>query len=326
MKKVLAINECCSDNIGDHAINYGLQRLIKANAYEAQSVGFDAGIKHEKPQKIATDYVHLSFRARFKKKYLSGRQSLKYSLWLIKNLLRVRSTVKTEHQAAIIGGGQLIQSGGTFPIAMFVWTYYCKKKKLPIYIAGVGCAEKFSKLDIWLYKASFKRATKIYVRDVSSRDKLKNIFTTESELIPDLAYALYEEGAFDADKKERTLIGCTSYYVYEKNIKELSRNDGLTNSEYISKWQNIVLTELNNGKEIILASTTVQDAVLNKLVYKKLAELGYSSNIELIENIPSTYEYLALLTNVSKVISGRMHSLILGHISGCKIETIDINK
>ncbi|MDM6978076.1 polysaccharide pyruvyl transferase family protein, partial [Klebsiella michiganensis] len=93
MKKVLAINECCSDNIGDHAINYGLQRLIKANAYEAQSVGFDAGIKHEKPQKIATDYVHLSFRARFKKKYLSGRQSLKYSLWLIKNLLRVRSTV-----------------------------------------------------------------------------------------------------------------------------------------------------------------------------------------------------------------------------------------
>ena len=145
-------------------------------------------------------------------------------------------------------------------------------------------------------------------------------------MIPDLAYALYEEGAFDADKKERTLIGCTSYYVYEKNIKELSRNDGLTNSEYISKWQNIVLTELNNGKEIILASTTVQDAVLNKLVYKKLAELGYSSNIELIENIPSTYEYLALLTNVSKVISGRMHSLILGHISGCKIETIDINK
>ncbi|EMI7390819.1 Exopolysaccharide biosynthesis protein [Klebsiella oxytoca] len=326
MKKVLAINECCSDNIGDHAINYGLQKLILRNSYEARSVGFDAGVKHEKPQKITTDDVHLSFRARFKKKYLSGRQSLKYSLWLMKNLLRVRSTVKSEHHVAIIGGGQLIQSGGTFPIAMFVWTFYCKRKKLPIYIAGVGCAEKFSKLDVWLYKLSFKRAAKIFVRDVSSRDKLKNIFSTESELIPDLAYALYDEGAFLSNKKERTLIGCTSYYVYEKNIKELSRKDGLTNSEYINKWQSIVLTELNNGKEIILASTTVQDAVLNKLVYEKLIELGYSSKIELIETIPSTYEYLALLKNVSKVISGRMHSLILGHISGCEIETIDINK
>ncbi|TCQ74175.1 polysaccharide pyruvyl transferase WcaK-like protein [Raoultella ornithinolytica] len=326
MKKVLAINECCSDNIGDHAINHGLQKLIMINSYEAQSVGFDAGVKHEKPQKIATDDVHLSFRTRFKKKYLSGRQSLKYSLWLIKNLLRVRSTVKNEHQAAIIGGGQLIQSGGTFPIAMFVWTFYCKKKKLPIYIAGVGCAEKFSKLDVWLYKVSLKRATKIFVRDVSSRDKLKSIFSTESELIPDLAYALYDEETFFADKKERTLIGCTSYYVYEKNIKELSRKDGLTNSEYIDKWQSIVLSELNNKKEIILASTTVQDAVLNKLIYGRLVELGYSSKIELVESIPSTYEYLALLNNVNKVISGRMHSLILGHISGCKIETIDINK
>lgn len=67
MKKVLAINECCSDNIGDHAINYGLQKLILRNSYEARSVGFDAGVKHEKPQKIATDDVHLSFRARFKK-------------------------------------------------------------------------------------------------------------------------------------------------------------------------------------------------------------------------------------------------------------------
>ncbi|HEM8819869.1 TPA: polysaccharide pyruvyl transferase family protein [Raoultella planticola] len=326
MKKVLAINECCSDNIGDHAINYGLQKLIMTNSYEAQSVGFDAGVKHEKPQKIPTDDVHLSFRARFKKKYLSGRQSLKYSLWLIKNFLRVRSTVKSEYQAAIIGGGQLIQSGGTFPIAMFVWTFYCKKKKLPIYVAGVGCAEKFSKLDIWLYKVSFKRVTKIFVRDISSRDKLKIIFSTESELIPDLAYALYDEETFLSDKKERTLIGCTSYYVYEKNIKELSRKDGLTNSEYISKWQSIVLSELNNKKEIILASTTVQDAVLNKLIYERLVELGYSSKIDLIENIPSTYEYLALLNSVSKVISGRMHSLILGHISGCKIETIDINK
>ncbi|WP_407284559.1 polysaccharide pyruvyl transferase family protein [Raoultella ornithinolytica] len=326
MKKILAINECCSDNIGDHAINYGLQKLIMTNSYEAQSVGFDAGVKHEKPQKIATDDVHLSFRNRFKKKYLSGRQSLKYSLWLIKNLLRVRSTVKSEHQVAIIGGGQLIQSGGTFPIAMFVWTFYCKKKKLPIYIAGVGCAEKFSKLDVWLYKVSFKRVKKIFVRDISSREKLKSIFSTESELIPDLAYALYDEKNFLSDKKERILIGCTSYYVYEKNIKELSRKDCLTNSEYINKWQSLVLSELNNGKEIILASTTVQDAVLNKLIYDRLVELGYSSKIELIEHIPSTYEYLALLNGVNKVISGRMHSLILGHISGCKIETIDINK
>ncbi|WP_407263713.1 polysaccharide pyruvyl transferase family protein [Klebsiella quasipneumoniae] len=209
---------------------------------------------------------------------------------------------------------------------MYIWTLFCKKKKIPIYIAGVGCAEKFSKLDIWLYKTSFERASKIYVRDISSVEKLKRIFSTHSELIPDLAYALYDKEKYSSNKKAQTLIGCTSYYVYEKNIKELSLKNGLSYSEYISKWQDIALSEIKSGKAIVLASTTVQDAVLNKLVYNKLVELGYSSSVSHIDDIPTTFEYLAILQNVDKVISGRMHSLILGHISGCKIETIDINK
>mgnify|MGYP001778503859 FL=1 len=324
--KILAINECCSDNIGDHAINYGLEKLIRSNGYEPQSVGFDAGVKNEKPQQIITNNNKLSLKTRIKKKYLSNKQSLKYVLWILKNLLRVRSSIKNEYQAVIIGGGQLIQSGGTFPIAMYIWTLFCKMKKIPIYIAGVGCAEKFSKLDIWLYKTSFERASKIYVRDISSVEKLKRIFSTHSELIPDLAYALYDKEKYSSNKKAQTLIGCTSYYVYEKNIKELSLKNGLNYSEYISKWQDIALSEINSGKAIVLASTTVQDAVLNKLVYNKLVELGYSSSVSHIDDIPTTFEYLAILQNVDKVISGRMHSLILGHISGCKIETIDINK
>lgn len=45
MQKILIVNEVCSDNIGDHAINEGIRKVVSDAGYIAESIGFDAGKK-----------------------------------------------------------------------------------------------------------------------------------------------------------------------------------------------------------------------------------------------------------------------------------------
>ena len=174
MTKILVINESCSDNIGDHAINFGLQKLISDSGYDYDCSGFDADKKIEKPHSLIEKSKIKAIKNKIKKKFISSNQYLKYMLWAFKNIKRIKKETEGDYAAVIIGGGQLIQSGGTFPIAMYLWTYFAKKNGKDIYILGVGCAEKFTRLDSFLYKKSFKRVNEIFVRDQHS---INNLFT-----------------------------------------------------------------------------------------------------------------------------------------------------
>ena len=128
------------------------------------------------------------------------------------------------------------------------------------------------------------------------------------------------------NKKQVTVIGSTSYYVYLKNVKELSLEDAMDLTSYISMWIQKTRDELDSGSDVVLVSTTVQDSVLNKYVYEELLQYGYNDRVKHINSVPTTFEYLNILKGANKVLSGRMHSLILGHISGCSLATTNINK
>lgn len=324
MSRFLIINESCSDNIGDHAINYGLQKLISNNDESFLSVGFDAKEKNEKGKEIVSKHG-VKFLLKKIKKYISKKnQWAKYLLWIFKNLNRVRVAAKKEkYKGAFIGGGQLIQSGGTFPIAMFLWTYFLSKNNINIILIGVGCAEKFSKLDCYLYKKAFQRIHKIYARDNHSIQNIRNFFEVESEFIPDLAYALYQN--YDKTVSNITIVGVTAYYVYLKSADELRNIKYLSVDEYVADWLDKVIYEIERGKHICFASTTVQDCVLSNHVYEILCKKGYQKSISIIRGVPDLNEYINILRNANEIISGRMHSLILGHLSKCEIQSTGVN-
>lgn len=42
MKKLIIVNEVCSDNIGDHAINLGVLKILDEYNFKGISYGFDA--------------------------------------------------------------------------------------------------------------------------------------------------------------------------------------------------------------------------------------------------------------------------------------------
>ncbi|WP_265326105.1 polysaccharide pyruvyl transferase family protein [Klebsiella pneumoniae] len=94
----------------------------------------------------------------------------------------------------------MIQSGGTFAIAMYTWTLFSKLRNVDIYIIGVGCAEHFDRIDRFLFKRSLSRAKDILVREKSSISKIKDFFDCDVRYIPDLAYALFKQDDYNHKK------------------------------------------------------------------------------------------------------------------------------
>lgn len=326
MQKILIVNEVCSDNIGDHAINEGIRKVVSDAGYIAESIGFDAGKKNVKSQPVKKN-TKVSFIRRVRHYIFWKNQFVKYTRWYINNIKRIRNVFVDNYGAMIVGGGQLIQSGGTFPIAMYIWSREAKKNKIPFYIVGVGCAEKFTKIDKWLYKKAFSYSSGFFVREKKSIEKIESFFSVKPGYIPDLAYALYDEhSTIEIKKKNISIIGATAYYVHKKNIDEINAVDEGDFESYVSYWINIIEKEIQTGNVVQLVSTTVEDADLNKFIYDKIICDENKNYINLIENVPSLNEYLNHLKDAKVVYSGRMHTLILGHINNCQLSPAILSK
>ncbi|MEF3108399.1 polysaccharide pyruvyl transferase family protein [Raoultella sp. WB_B2P2-3] len=330
MKKTIVVNEVCSDNIGDHAINLGVLKILNVYDVEAVSYGFDADKKNvayiQNNKGKESNFIH--FLKIIKNKTFKNSRVYKYSLWVVRNYLRIaRITKKNKGHSIIIGGGQLIQSGGTFAIAMYIWTFFSRWNNIDIYIVGVGCAEHFDKIDQFLFKRSLSRAKDILVREKRSIIKIKNFFNLDVKYIPDLAYALFEKEDFNHKKQDLSIIGCTAYYVYMKNINELGGKEYFSIEQYKDSWISIILNECRE-RRVLLVSTTVEDAMFSRVVYDEIRK-NHAHLLERIiieDKVLVINEYINLLKKAEVVRSGRMHSLILGHISGCKCVPYNINK
>ncbi|EMN5859948.1 polysaccharide pyruvyl transferase family protein [Pluralibacter gergoviae] len=330
MNKIIIVNEICSDNIGDHAINMGVTQALNRYGIETDSYGFDAKIKNVSLETISKkNFFSLTIFLRWvKNKTVKNNKAYRYLLWLLRNVIRtIKITKQNKNGRIIIGGGQLIQSGGTFPIAMYTWIQVSKLFNLDIYIVGVGCAEKFNGLDSFLYKSSLKHAKKIYVRDHSSISKLEKNFNIKAAFIPDLAYALYDEPVYRTPKDNVAIIGCTAYYVYMKNVKELNSAKYMEFDEYLQFWVQIILKYCGEG-HILMISTTVEDLYFSKLVYDTIRAINSDLlvKIDFVNTMVTLNEYINFVKKAKVVLSGRMHSLILGHIAGCNSIPYNINK
>ncbi|HBR1495825.1 TPA: polysaccharide pyruvyl transferase family protein [Klebsiella pneumoniae] len=324
--KVLVINENCSDNIGDHAINEGVKSLLRENGFEPVCVGFDAELKVVRAKKIIIkDGVRDKLR-KIKYKYLTSNIFFKYLRWVLENKKRIAAINFSEYKFVIIGGGQLIQAGGTFPIALFKWVTDIKRARVPVYILGVGCAEKFGHVDKQLISIALNKSDGVFLREKRSIDKVNTFFSANALYIPDLAYSLYPSIVKREVKKKYVIIGATSYYVYMKNIKEINAGEYKSLSDYIHIWVELIKKEVSSGEKVVLASTTIDDAVLNEFIYNMPEIKSLNASITLVKDLTSLDEYLDILAQAKRVYSGRMHSLILGHINGCEIRPIRLNK
>lgn len=318
MKKVLIINEGFSHNLGDQAI-------LEASAGYFKDKGY------------ATDFLFLS-----KPKILSlplyqynetapekpAEQTLLYHLrswlsfiyWLTYNRKTVMNKLKNgDYQIISIGGGQLINTSGpylvnNFAIALFWISRLINRysKKSGIYFIAVGVAEKFNKVEQYLYKKALDNATAIFVRDEFSQKIMKEIFHKQATIIPDIAFYSQHNKDNQHEKQNLALVGIANY-----DELELSNKTGSTKEGYYSTINMQINEYKNQENEVRLFYTSLLDVAATREFNRYLESINQSPLR--VCDIQTLNDLTLALTPAKFVYSGRMHALILGLKYGCEV-------
>jgi polysaccharide pyruvyl transferase WcaK-like protein len=310
IKRILTINECFSDNLGDQAIAKSLESsLVKQNCTvtKADFTRTSNGI-------VKRESSSHKVKRHFLRRWLAQKPIL-IIYWIMKNYTRLKNQSNEHYDSVFIGGGQLVLNNEIFPVALFLWTnVFYKKSNIHLFAVGVGNDFGwFSKLCI---STSLKRCNSISVRDELSKQNLFLKFNIESIVIPDIAYAFPIIDYAKSSKDNYDIVGITDFEVYKKYKGEVN-NSNLTLDQYFHLWSSFIAEE--KLEKILLTATTVKDLELSHQFYQYLNNQGVSCEIEINDKLLNLDEYLEVLNRANKVISGRMHSLILGEVTNCEL-------
>jgi polysaccharide pyruvyl transferase WcaK-like protein len=316
IKNVLTVNECFSDNLGDQAIAKSLEDALLKQNCRVTKVDFTRTI---------TKVIKSSTQPNLTKKNLLRkfltRKPVLIIYWLLKNYFRLMRQAKKNYDSVFIGGGQLILNNEIFPLALFFWTKFFYKKS-DIHLFAIGVGNDFDWFSQFCISSSLKRCKSISVRDELSQKNLFSNFNVKSVVIPDIAYTLSVSEYSNNTKGNYDLVGITDFEVYTKYREEVG-NSILTLEGYFNLWSTLISD--NKLKNILLSATTNKDLQLSFKFREYIKKQELPCEVELSNDLPTLDEYLALLQGANKVISGRMHSLILGEVANCEVITFQIS-
>lgn len=307
-KKVLIINECFSDNVGDQAIARGLKSVFTEGGYEVCNVGFSAARSAGSGARVGMPSYRVGLR-----RFLSNSIALKSIRWFFLNINRVIRVSVKKQDFVVIGGGQLVMERSNFAVAMFVWIFFLKLFKNKVYLVSVGIGESFNFFEKWLYSLSFKMVEGIYLREASGLERLKRLFNVQAQYSPDAAYALPVIQA-GLNERLRVAVCVTDYYIYERHAAEFG-NPILSREKYWEEWARFIASYAGGNRELRFLWTTESD---KKETIDFLKNIHLTCSYSIFEKDLSLATVIDELVLSESVISGRMHGLILGHICGAK--------
>lgn len=303
-KRVLIINRCKSSNLGDQMIGLAATSLFEKYGYDVDNVDFVTindlrkinlkGLKENKNRRILRSGMKLYSKSR----------TLRRVSWFFKNKTIFEILKIKKYDMVLIGGGELIQSNVTFPIALNLWVKNIKKyqKEVPIVLFSIGVSNNIQNYDKYLIASSLKYINQIYVRDYNSLNNLKNIFKKDAKLVPDIVFSMDIPNARKEDNK--ILYGITLF-------DRISRHNNIFKSK--KEYYNHVFNELEKLKKegnvsLIYSNPEDFNACLDFLEY---TNNKYGVNYDLPKYETLT-EFIGLIQSSKVVISPRMHALIPG--------------
>lgn len=313
MKKVLLINEGGLGNLGDEAIRLSLEKLLKDANCDVSWTPF-SGLKKTN---IATATRPKPAAAGLLKKLV--RKVLPTELrWLLRTWTGFLKHLRAnEYDLVLIGGGQLIQSNGSFGLGMFIWVYLFKKfHKKKVILIGVGADGKYTGFDKYLYSKALRSADAIYVRDRDSLSILKNTFGVSSKLIPDIAFYISEIYKYPPRKEKRVLFCPVHYKVYKK--KRNNSEAGLDENGYLQFWEDQIVKYLNDNHQVKLFCTSKKSDLPAAEKLKQSLYCKHGINVEILD-ICTLEELTREIASSEIVVAARMHALIISYCYGCQV-------
>lgn len=313
MKKVLVINKINSSNLGDQAIGQSIKQLVLKYGYEADCVDLTNA-----PMQGIRDIQIGPLRPSGDRNKL---KILKMAKWYIKHKdSLIEKKIKdsmSSYCAVIIGGGELIQDNNIFPVALYLWIQSIRKAnpKVPIYFFGIGVTQDFCAFTKTMLRRAFKSVTKAYVRDNSSQNNLKKVFHMDSVVMPDVVFS--SSFPQTQDKRNMALLGVTQvsrliYYGYFQS-----------QDAYFKHLRQRIEALKEQYAQVQIIFSDNYDRATAKRFQKWLLE-HYAEQVELAQY--TTLEDMIDLMKLSQHIeSPRMHACIIGMLTGCTVNAVEIS-
>lgn len=318
-KTALIIGESYSDNVGDQAIADAMREALVDRGYLVKNADYTCRLqKSINNSRPISNRLWRNFRHRIR--LLIG------FFWAVKNFSIIRETSIKNYDLVIVGGGQLIFDNAKFPIALYLWIRLLRKNNSNINIVSCGVNESFCWIEKVLIKKALQLSKGVYFRDLRSIENAQRNFGINAKYCPDIAYYLSKKILSRHQIKLRNVMGLSviDYRVYIRHAGEMSVKP-LTELEYIDKWTLDIFAYVEAGLNVALLSTTDTDYMYAEQVFAKVKNV--CGNRVFLQPKPLNWEdFINQLSSCNSLLSGRMHGLILAHISGVSPIPYLVNK
>lgn len=299
-KDILIINQQHTSNLGDKAIGEAMKRCF----YEYE-LDFLPYIPTERDESLENPTI-------YKKNFFESiMENIKLTTVFNDAIyyFKIRKMLKKQkYKLAIIGGGELLSGNLKFNSALLMWTKILYKKNIPIIVAGVSgnaVSERLGKR----YKKALNHCEAVYVRDEFTQKMVEKTYGVKALYCPDFVFFLQ---SFYVEEKKNIVTAQIYCYDYVENEEgELSKE------EYFEKWYLFIKENIKDGDVIL--SFSDKDDKISTLEFKEYVQKKYKRDFE-IENTTDLRKMVDLLKSSKKILSGRMHPMILGLL--CENEII----
>lgn len=231
--------------------------------------------------------------------------------------------LRTQDLLIVSGGGQLDEEwGGAWghPFSLFKWAVLAWIAKIPCAMASVGAQKTASGTSRLFLSVALRLACYRSYRDKHSKAIAAGLFpcAAPDPVVPDLAFSLPASelppaGNIRSIAQGRTVIA-VSPIAYAKPQNWPSQ-DRLLYERYLAHLAQVVSTLLRRDYFLVVVCSSLGDdeSVIPELLAKVEGEFREQIHVPRI----STWKDLAaLLREVDILIASRLHSAILGFVSG----------
>lgn len=316
--KILISNIYNPYNLGDRAILEGVEKIIK-NKYTDLNVEIFYSTRFTDEfskfrNNTLKDFFHIDYKNDSISRFLANTL-LRLIMLLLNKFFQINFDKTEEFKAFdeiyIIGGNFLYSSRKRFSRTMIIHCLnimaYSTFSKTIVMPQSLGPFK--NKLDKFIVKKSLNKASIVYVRDKKSKD-----FYKKAKLVPDAAFFLKDNINISKKKTKKIVIALANWkWAKYQHFDVIEKNY----NAYLNEHIKLINSLIENCWDVDICVQVRVEACDDKKAYDQIKpHIGAHNFLDLSKL--SVSEVINYFGTFSVLLGTRMHSVILGMVSGCK--------
>lgn len=303
--KAWVIHRVKTSNLGDKLLGQGLKSILEEFNYNVKIAEY-----------TGRDDIYILYYA---KKYLN-KSLLQYIVCFCAVLSCFPALMRDKPSIVFIGGGQLLLPNKKFMSSLLAWSFITKILNIRSVLFSVGTEyyeDKYGVFNKILLKTSLRMIDQVFLRDDISQREINSLINESYGIVPDVAYGLNLKH-YKRNKINNVCVCLSNYSSTFKYSMFKCRSEYF--DEVISKIKSVI----KDDYDIVLLSTVNKDYEALEEAKKYLLTC-FPKNKVIVKYIHSEHDLLIELGCTKYTISSRMHALIISHILGAEIVSINRN-